>query len=100
MTSSCPTYCPKFAKPISKGNKTWRKVNKLACRLSNKGVPSTIVDMVDSVSQITLSNLSSMNFERGVSVQQMSALAKIQSIEALTLNLDYQMDMELRKRES
>ena len=30
----------------------------------------------------------------------MSALAKIQSIEALTLNLDYQTDMELRKKES
>ena len=30
----------------------------------------------------------------------MSALAKIQSIEVLTLNLDYKMDMELRKKES
>lgn len=62
MASSCPNYSCKLAKPISKGNKTWRRVNKLAHRLRNKGVPSPIVDIVDSVSQLSLTNLSNMNF--------------------------------------
>lgn len=80
MAAPCPNHHCKLAKPISKGNKTWRRVNKLAHRLRNKGVPAPIVDTVDSVSQLTLSILATMDFQRGISVQQMSALAKIQSI--------------------
>lgn len=80
MSDPCPTYCTKLAKPISKGNNTWRKVNKLAHRLRNKGVPNPIVDTVDTVSQMNPSSLNQLIFERGISLLEMSALAKIQSI--------------------
>lgn len=100
MTSDLSTTSFKLAKPISKGNRTWKKVNKLAHRLKNKGVPPSIAEVVESVSCISTKTLSGVVFPKNVSLQSMAALAKIQSIEALTLNLNYQMGMEMRKKES
>ena len=100
MAAPCCVAELKLGKQISKGSRSWRRVNKLAHRLRNKGVPAPIVDAVDSVPQLSLGILGTMDFQQGVSLQQMSALAKIQSIEVLTLNLDYRIDVDLRKKES
>lgn len=62
MQTRCPTTALKLAKPISKGNCTWRKVNKLANRLAHKGVPASIVDIVDSTDAFDPTSLASLNF--------------------------------------
>ena len=100
MNSDCPAFAQKLSKPISKGNRTWRKVNKLTSRLRNKGVPSSILTAIDSMPEVTRQTLSGLNFEYGVGLQEMTALAKIQSIEALTLNLNRRMDVDLKKKSS
>lgn len=55
--TSSPT--PKTNKMIAKG---WKKVNKLAHRLRNKGVPNAIVDLIDHMPKLNPLSITSMNF--------------------------------------
>ena len=100
MSSNYSASALKLSKPISKGNRTFRKVNKLASRLRSKGVPSAIVGMVDSDSEVNIQDVQSLKFEEQATLQQMKALAKIQSIEALTLSLDHRMGLDLKRSHS
>lgn len=52
MSLRTPSPVSKLSKTISKGGLAWKKVNKLAHRLRNKGVPSSIVDAIESIPRI------------------------------------------------
>ena len=50
------TYCSpalKINKPISKGNLVWKRVNKVAHRLSAKGVPASIIAELEHIPVLT-----------------------------------------------
>lgn len=47
---------------ISKGGLGWKKFNKLAHRLRNKGVPCSIVDIIEAMPTIKPSALSLIQF--------------------------------------
>lgn len=52
MSSRSHSPVSKTNKPISKGNSAWKRVNKLAHRLSSKGVPASIVEMIEKIHKI------------------------------------------------
>ena len=52
----------KSNKQISKGNRVWKKVNKLAHRLHSRNVPNAITSMVDNMSNITPDVIRNMSF--------------------------------------
>lgn len=96
------THSPaaKTNKPISKGNLVWKRVNKLAHRLSSKGVPESIVRIVDQIPRLTPQTVRAVNFCPAPSLREMSALAKLQCIEVLQLNMKYQNSLRLERKQT
>lgn len=98
MSSRSHSPIPKTNKPISKGNSAWKRVNKLAHRLSSKGVPASIVDMIENIHKINPNTIRALNFNQTYSLIEMSSLAKMQSVEALHLNIKYENSLRLKKK--
>lgn len=88
----------KTNKPISKGNLVWKRVNKLAHRLGSKGVPDSIVTIVDHLPNLTPQALRQVQFRPALGLREMSALAKLQCIEVLELNMKYQKMIRLQRK--
>jgi|LakMenEpi03Aug12_release.lakeMendotaPanAssembly.Ray.scaffolds.fasta_scaffold81634_1 hypothetical protein len=98
MDQRCHSPIIKSNKPISKTHFGWKKVNKFAHRLSSKGVPASIVAIVDSIPKLTPSLIRCMQADEKMGLREMSALAKLQSIEVLELRKKYEKMIELRKK--
>lgn len=62
MSSRSHSPLSKTNKLISKGNFAWKRVNKMAHRLSSKGVPSNIVNMIEKIPKLNPEIIRSMEF--------------------------------------
>lgn len=89
MSSRSHSPLSKMNKPISKGNYAWKRVNKLAHRLSSKAVPSSIIDIIEKIPRVNPETIRTLKFNQICSIRELSNLAKNQSIEVLRLNIKY-----------
>jgi hypothetical protein len=80
MSQRSQSPITKSNKPIAKTHFGWKRVNKLAHRLSSKGVPVSIVAIVDSNPKLTPAFIRSIQIDEKMGLREMSALAKLQSI--------------------
>lgn len=69
MSSRSHSPMSKINKPISKGNYAWKRVNKLAHRLSSKCVPALIIDMIEKIPRVNPESLRALKFNQTCSIK-------------------------------